>query len=188
MKVCSKCREPKPPEGFFRQSCSLDGLDPYCRTCRATLKREKYRRDHKWRENLLETRKETRRVNGEKIREWHRSYLKKKRENPLFRIVATMRTRLNEILRGRRKEETTKKLLGCSLEFFRAHLENKFQPGMTWENYGNGLDKWTVDHIRPCNSFDFSDPAQQKECFHYSNLQPLWFLDNVRKGAKVIVS
>ena len=71
-------------------------------------------------------------------------------------------------------------LLGCSIEKLWEHLESKFQPGMTRENHG----KWHIDHIRPCISFNLTDLEQQKICFHYTNLQPLWAEDNLKKGAK----
>jgi hypothetical protein len=70
--------------------------------------------------------------------------------------------------------------VGCSAEHLRAHLESKFEPGMMWNNYG----EWHVDHIRPCASFDLSDPKQLAECFNWSNLQPLWAKENISKGAK----
>ena len=72
------------------------------------------------------------------------------------------------------------KLLGCSVEELRAHLQKQFLPGMSWDNYG----EWHIDHIRPCASFDLTDPAQQRECFNYKNLQPLWAKDNLSKGPK----
>ena len=80
------------------------------------------------------------------------------------------------------KTSNTFALIGCSIEFLMAHLEGQFQPGMTWENWS--VLGWHVDHIRPCASFDLSDPKQQKECFHYTNLQPLWAEDNLAKGDK----
>jgi hypothetical protein len=52
---------------------------------------------------------------------------------------------------------------------------------MSWDNHGK--HGWHIDHIRPCASFDFSDPEQQQQCFHYSNLQPLWAGDNLSKGS-----
>ena len=73
-------------------------------------------------------------------------------------------------------------LVGCNVADLRLHLATKFQPGMTWENYGHG---WHVDHIVPCSAFDFSDDQKVLECFHFSNLQPLWKHDNLRKANKL---
>jgi hypothetical protein len=69
-------------------------------------------------------------------------------------------------------------MLGCTIEELWKHLEKKFKPGMTKENHG----KWHVDHIIPCAIFDLSKPEEQIKCFHYTNLQPLWAIDNIRKG------
>lgn len=74
-------------------------------------------------------------------------------------------------------------LLGCTIEELRTHLEAQFQEGMTWDNYGR--DGWHIDHIKPCSSFDLLKEAEQRECFHYTNLQPLWAKDNLSKGAKL---
>lgn len=72
------------------------------------------------------------------------------------------------------------KLLGCTVEELKAHLQHQFLPGMSWDNYG----QWHIDHIRPCASFDLTDPEQQRQCFNFKNLQPLWAKDNLSKGAK----
>ena len=56
----------------------------------------------------------------------------------------------------------------------------KFVSGMSWENYG----KWHIDHIKPCASFNLLEEDEQKKCFHYTNLQPLWAKDNLKKGGK----
>jgi len=65
------------------------------------------------------------------------------------------------------------------------YLQNQFKKGMTWKNYGKGKRKWCVDHIKPCCSFDLSKPEEQKKCFHYTNLQPLWAKENRQKGVKL---
>ena len=75
---------------------------------------------------------------------------------------------------GRRSRELT----GADIETVKAHLEKQFADGMSWDNRG----AWHVDHIRPCASFDLTDPEQQRQCFHYTNLQPLWAEDNLRKS------
>jgi hypothetical protein len=74
----------------------------------------------------------------------------------------------------------TMELTGCSLEELTQYIESKFITGMSWENYG----EWHIDHIRPCASFNLEDIEEQKKCFHWSNLQPLWAKDNLRKGSR----
>lgn len=69
-------------------------------------------------------------------------------------------------------------LVGCTPEELKQHLASKFAPGMGFENYG----EWHVDHIKPCASFDLSDPQQARECFNWKNLQPLWARDNLSKS------
>ena len=103
------------------------------------------------------------------------------KNSPSFRIYTSVRTRVLTFISGKNKSLSTSKLLGCSVEELWKHLESKFQPGMTRNNHG----KWHIDHIKPCASFDLSDPEQQKICFHYTNLQPLWAIDNLKKGAKL---
>jgi hypothetical protein len=56
---------------------------------------------------------------------------------------------------------------------------------MNWKNYGKGEGKWNIDHILPCASFDLTQESEQHRCFHYNNLQPLWEIDNLKKGAKL---
>lgn len=102
--------------------------------------------------------------------------------NPDFRIAVCFRDRVRDALKnGYKKAYRSKELLGCSWEHLRTWLTFWFQPGMSWSNYGS---VWHVDHRRPCASFNLSDPRQQKECFHFSNLQPLFAGDNLRKGDK----
>jgi len=96
------------------------------------------------------------------------------------RILRSLRGRLGSIVKknGQTKSDTTMKLLGCSLDDFLEHTEKQFKPGMTWENYG----KWHIDHIIPCAQFDLSRPYHQRICFHYTNLQPLWAVENLIKS------
>ncbi|NBQ17559.1 hypothetical protein EBU24_04530 [bacterium] len=83
------------------------------------------------------------------------------------------------------KSKHTMELLGCSIEELKIYLEKQFVKGMCWNNYGK--KGWHIDHILPCASFDLTDPEQQKICFHYTNLQPLWAKDNYKKRDKVII-
>jgi hypothetical protein len=82
------------------------------------------------------------------------------------------------------KTKKTLELLGCSWQEARDHIQSQFKEGMTWENHG--FYGWHIDHIIPCSSFDLTDLEQQKKCFHYTNLQPLWWKDNISKGSKIL--
>jgi len=96
-----------------------------------------------------------------------------------YRLRGNLRHRVWLALRKHVKSDHTLKLIGCSVDQLKRHLEAQFVDGMSWENYG--FKGWHVDHIKPCASFDLRDSFQQAECFHYSNLQPLWAEDNFSK-------
>ena len=103
------------------------------------------------------------------------------RKDVQYKLMVTQRSRLWHALKGRgAKSSRTIILIGCSIEHLRQHLEAQFTDGMTWDNHG----QWHIDHIKPCASFDLTDAEQQHECFNYTNLQPLWAVDNLTKGAK----
>jgi len=76
-------------------------------------------------------------------------------------------------------------LVGCSIDQLKIHLELQFTEGMNWSNYGFGKDKWTIDHILPLDYFNLFNLEEQKKAFHYTNLQPLWGVDNFKKSNKV---
>jgi hypothetical protein len=111
----------------------------------------------------------------------------RRRNDVAYAIRMNLSSRLSMLLSRKKskKSASTVKLIGCTLQHLLAHLEYQFKPGMSWSNYGLGPDKWHIDHIVPCAMFDLTDPGQQRDCFHYSNLQPLWQSDNLRKGAKL---
>jgi len=98
--------------------------------------------------------------------------------NSNFRIVHNLRNRISRVLKGNPRLYTTMKLVGCSIDQLKRHLEKQFKIGMTWNNYG----RWHVDHIKPCASFNLSKPKEQRSCFNYTNLQPLWAKENIKKG------
>lgn len=169
----------------------------------ANLKKIKEYEKQRWQANMDEA-KERNRIYREKNRETlnakcreyhkiHKKELTKKatERNKLrrqidinYRLKLSLRSRLHEALNGRTKLEATIKLLGCSVPELEVYLESKFINGMSWSNYGR--KGWHIDHIVPCNSFDLTKLEEQQKCFHYTNLQPLWYLDNLIKGDKVI--
>jgi len=132
-------------------------------------------------------------ISNEKYREKNKDEIRKKqyirkKERLLFdvnfKIKENLRHRIYSVLYNKyNKSNSTSKLIGCSLKELKDHLESQFKEGMSWDNYGkNG---WHIDHILPCALFDLTDPEQQRKCFHYTNLQPLWAADNLSKGAKI---
>lgn len=115
-------------------------------------------------------------------------------ESPAFRILKNLRSSLRQALRlygNGRKTTALKQLVGCTMEELVTHIESLWEPWMKWSNYGRpvaliaqGLPTWVIDHRRPCSSFDLTDQDEQRSCFHYSNLQPMEFLENIRKGKR----
>lgn len=117
--------------------------------------------------------------------EARKKYSKERRQkhSDLY-IAEKLRSRVRTALKtnSETKLKEHNAIIGCSILEFRAYLENKFESGMTWENYGN--NGWHIDHIKPCQDFDLTQPEQQKKCFYYSNLQPMWAMDNFKKNGR----
>ena len=142
-------------------------------------KHKQYRQENK--EIIAERNKKWVENNKEHVSQYGKRYKRTRRAvDPAFGIEHTLRNRMRAALNGRCKADTTKALLGCTYEEACAHIEAQFTEGMSWDKMG--LHGIHIDHIRPCASFDLTDPEQQRECFHYTNLQPLWAGDNLRKS------
>jgi hypothetical protein len=99
-----------------------------------------------------------------------------------FRIEATLRSRIRKVLKRQNAVKSCKlpKLLGCSLDEFKAYIASRFTEGMTWDKFMAG--EIHIDHVKPCRAFNLLDPAEQAKCFHFTNHQPLWSSDNLRKS------
>lgn len=161
-KKCCTCQEWKPLEKYNKSKSQWDKLRNDCKDC------------------LVKYRKKNRRKIQDNMNKYEK---KRKKEDPEFKLIKTLRSRLGNAMKRKNteKSKSTLELTGCNLSFLKGYLESKFEEGMTWENHG----KWHVDHIKPCCSFDFSKEEEQKKCFHYTNLQPLWAEENLVKSGKV---
>lgn len=106
----------------------------------------------------------------------------RRRTNLKVKIKGNYISRLNLALKNNIKSNKTEKLLDCSIEELKRHLESQFKIGMSWDN----REEWHIDHEIPCSLFDLTDPHQQAVCFHWSNLQPLWAEDNLSKKDSII--
>lgn len=117
-------------------------------------------------------------------RAYRRKYQRNKlKTDPVFKLQRVLRSRLWTALKRKYKTGSAVRDLGCSLEFFRGFIEAKFLPGMSWANHGS---VWHIDHVIPLSSVNIEDRTQLLSVLHYTNLQPLWKEDNLRKSDKVI--
>ena len=119
----------------------------------------------------------------ERMREWKKNYNKRKYYSDLdYKLKHVLRVRMTCALKRNQKSGSAIKDLGCTGEELRVYLENQFEDGMSWDNWSR--DGWHIDHKKPLDSFDLTDPEQFKEAVHYTNLKPLWAFDNLSKGNK----
>ena len=138
---------------------------------------------------VLERCEKWRSAHKDKMREWNTNWQRERRKNDIaFRLRGTLHSRVVMAIKKKSKKAVlTMELIGCTVDQLRTFLEAEFEEGMTWENYGRPKDGpgWEMDHIRPCASFNLEDPEEQKKCFHWTNLQPLWAADNLAKSDRL---
>jgi len=202
-KVCSKCSVDKPLLKYNVCSRVKDGRKAECRECqRLGTKEYKFKNKEKIKEynskwnsenksyyqeyrkiwevknydKVLEKRKRFKEKNPSYINNYNKQ---RKKEDILFRLISDMRNSVNRYLKYRSKK--TFEIVGCTPEFLKEHLEKQFVDGMTWENRG----EWHIDHKIPLSSAK-TEEELYKLC-HYTNLQPLWAEENLKKGNKIIV-
>jgi hypothetical protein len=113
-----------------------------------------------------------------------RRYYEANKDNPKYIMPKRLRSRLYQCVRGKLHDTSAVRHLGCTVDELRAHIESQFQPGMTWENWGQGEGKWHIDHISPLSAINHEDEEAMRQACHYTNLQPMWGSDNIRKGAR----
>jgi len=186
MKKCVKCNIEKNLTEFIKQKRNKDGYRNDCKICAKEYFKEYYLKNL---ENIKTKTKEYQLNNLEKIKEYNfnnkvnRNNRDKKRklENPLFKLRCNIRTRICSSIKnnGYTKKSVSHKILGCSFEKFKQHLEKQFTKGMTWENAG----KWHLDHIYPVSLAKTEEELIKLN--HYTNFQPLWAIDNIIKGNKI---
>lgn len=169
-KVCTRCKFEKVSSEFTRRTRSKDGLSDWCISCS-----RQYYLDH--RQERIAKAKTYRDTHKEATNIQQRN---RRQTDSLYRIKNSLRSRFGIALRNRHLTKRCKlsQYLGCTVDELKVHLEKQFKTGMTWFNYG----EWHIDHIRPLNSAQ-NEEELYKLC-HYTNLQPLWALDNIKKGSK----
>ena len=191
-KICSKCNIEKEICEYNKRKTSKDGYRNYCKLCHleysqkyVTENFDKYKnyQDVYHSNNVENHRKKSLEYyqnNKEKIHK----YLKYKYDtDEIFKLRITVRTRINVFLRKKNitKKNKTFNLVGCSPEFLKEYIEKQFTEGMCWGLFGAHIH---IDHIIPLSSAKSEDEIYQ--LCHYTNLQPLWAKDNLKKGGKIL--
>jgi len=191
MRKCVKCKIDKHLNEFYNNKNRPKGKDYKCKECTKKQRLEnkdyfkgklkEYQKNHS--DDLKQYYKQRYKNNKDYYSNYSKQpHTKNKRkqynQKPYVRLRDSLSTRMYEsIVCG--KTKNTIELLGESIDFIRGYLQSSFKPEMNWDNYGT---IWEIDHIRPCSSFDLTDIEQQKQCFHYSNLQPLFKTTDIAKS------
>lgn len=202
-KPCGKCKQNKPIEEFAKSSKTPSGLRSYCVKCDRSYyqdseevkRRVKENREKRFREDpeykkLVRERNRIRQQTTESRKITNANNKKRREEDVQFKLRGNITRNTTAAIKNHFKSGKTIELLGCSIEHLKIYIESLWQPGMTWNNWGrmngDGRSMWQIDHIIPCSAFDLSKPEEQRKCFHWSNLQPLWAIDNIKKSNWVI--
>jgi len=172
-KCCSKCGETKDIIEFSKNRAD-------CQICnRQACKDYKARNRNK----ISGYNKEYKSEHKEEVRTYNREWsAKRKITHPEYKIKCNLRIRMNKVLNGKEKAGKTLDLLGCTLSFLVEWFKYRFIGNMSMENHDS---VWHVDHVMPCASFNLTKPEEQKKCFHWTNLQPMYGSDNVIKNDKI---
>ncbi len=196
---CSKCGNhlPRTTDFFYRFKFNKDGLRTHCKDChnkataenQKTEEAKKRQKDYyqKNKKELLEKNKIYCKSNKKLVSSTRNNYFKLRRQRDAgFKSLSQLRSLLRgAIVSGYtpRAKKTTE-IFGCDYKTFKQHIESLFKPGMTWEKFRSGLVH--LDHIKPCCLFNLENTDEQKACFHYTNIQPLWAIENIEKRLKDI--
>ena len=187
--LCRKCYRAQPHIKIKESESRLKKIDQYMEVAKKyrqnNIKKIK-QKDSKWyrenKEDIAIKKSIYKNKNRLKLNEQVNSYQKMRRGQDIdFKLRCVVRSRLSKAIINNRKAGSAVSDLGCSIEELKRHLESQFQPGMTWDNYGRY--GWHIDHIKALSKFNLTDPEEFREACHYTNLQPLWAEDNLRKGA-----
>ncbi len=185
--ACRECKQQHAKAYAERKEVKARRQSEEYRKANRDHKREKYANDAEFRLILSERMREYRNRPESKAKKRADEQLKRQTD-PQYRMASNLRRRLSSALAkvGGIKSTKSVELWGCSPVELKQHIESLWLPGMSWDNYG--LHGWHIDHILPVVSFNLMDPDQQRKCCHYTNLRPLWAIDNLRKGSKIMLS
>jgi len=177
-KTCTKCRVQQSLDNFNKDKSRKDGFSSWCKKCFSNQCKKWYISNKDY---AIRRTKQWQVENAKQCQDNGRQYKKKRIATDIyFKLGLSLRSRLSTAIKNGQKSGSAIKDLGCTIDELKLYLESKFQPGMTWDNWG--FKGWHIDHIMPISSFDLSDPEQLKVACRYTNLQPLWAIDNLKKN------
>lgn len=163
-----------------------------CTRCKKIIPNEKFSASR-----LKRTSGECKKCSGKVVREWKRKnpsavkamaqrHNARTRLDPVLLCQTRIRQAMQKAIKRFGKGEIVAggklRYLGCTAKKACAYIEQQFKDGMTWENYGT----WQIDHVHPVASFDLSKESERRTAFHYTNLQPLWAKENMRKNDRIL--
>jgi hypothetical protein len=198
MKTCIKCNIDKELNHFYKDKSRTDGYTYVCKICIKSQSQFYYNNhteEHKNRNTQwqLDNKKSQQFLSQKSYnslkndKEWiknrynyNNQYQKLKYNTSIqFKITRILRNRFRAALKGNIKTQTALNLLGCDVNMLKIYLENQFKPEMSWDNYG---EVWEIDHILPCSKFNLNLLEEQRKCFHFLNLQPLFKTTEISEG------
>jgi hypothetical protein len=178
-KICSKCNILKPSMAFNADTSRIGGLHTYCNDCRSNHNKNNYVE----KSEIKKKQAANYYLKVRKTEEYRKKAIErqknKERSNIYYKLSRRLRNRLYHALRSKNwsKNNHFVQYIGCDQQTLIKHLETQFKDGMSWLNYGD----WHIDHIIPLSSAT-SEQHIYSLC-HYTNLQPLWAIDNIIKGS-----
>ncbi len=187
-KKCTKCLTEYSLNNFYKHKTTKDGLHTQCKECAKEKSREHHKQN---KEHISIKQKEYRKNNRDyfnlKSKEWNKKneYLKNYQKDRLkndmfFKFKNRLRTliRISVLKQGYSKKTKSFEILGCEYDYFKNYIQSKFTLGMSWKNHG----EWHLDHIIPISSAKTEEEVIKLN--HYTNFQPLWAIDNLKKSNK----
>jgi hypothetical protein len=187
-KVCCKCKKEKNNSEFNKSTRNKSSLRGECKSCQKKYYNQnseklKKRRKERYSENTTEELDKNKIYYNKNKKEIINNLRIKRQTDNFFRMKNNLRSRLIQFLSSHNlhKDNKTFEIVGCSPEFLKEYLENKFTEGMSWNKMGESIH---IDHIIPLSSA--KNEEEVYELCHYTNLQPLWAEDNLRKGNKIL--
>lgn len=154
----------------------LENLDDFKKREREAYQRRKHVAVERQKQYYRETK-------PERLKYYAKYQRERTKYDPVYALCKLVRRRISLAFSkgGYQKESRTQEMLGCDYEYLRQHLERQFLRGMSWENRGS---EWHIDHIIPLASAKTKE--EMMALCHFTNLRPMWALENISKGAKQV--